>query len=57
MTRLAGFVLFLAGGLLAGAQQTASIDIQKLEEIRRMSPEERAALKAKLEEIKKLPPS
>lgn len=54
MSRLAFFVLFLAGGLLAGAQQTASIDVQKLEEIRRMSPEERAALKARLEEIKKL---
>ncbi len=61
MTRLAAFlapgVLFLAffsGGLLAGAQQTASIDAQKLEQIRRMSPEERAALKSRLEEIKKL---
>jgi hypothetical protein len=57
VTRLGAFVLFLAGGLLAGAQQTASIDVQKLEQIRRMSPEERAALKARLEEIKKLPPS
>lgn len=55
MSRLLTVVLVLAGGLLAGAQQTASIDVQKLEQIRRMSPEERAALKARLEEIKKLP--
>jgi hypothetical protein len=48
------FLAIFAGGLLAGAQQTASIDVQKLEQIRRMSPEERAALKSRLEEIKKL---
>jgi len=57
VTRFAAFVLFLAGGLLAGAQQTASIDVQRLEQIRRMSPEQRATLKARLEEIKKLPSS
>ncbi len=54
MTCLTPFVLFLFCGFLAGAQQTASIDVQKLEQIRRMSPEERAALKSRLEEIKKL---
>jgi len=48
------FVLFLAAGLAAEAQQTTSIDLQKLEQIRRMSPKERAALKSRLEEIKKL---
>lgn len=54
MTRLAAVVLVFAGGLLAGARQTASIDLQKLEQIRRMSPEERAWVKSRLEEIKKL---
>lgn len=49
-------VLFLATALLAGAQQS-SIDTQKLEQIRKMSPEERAKLKARLEEIKKLSPA
>jgi uncharacterized protein DUF3106 len=49
-------VLFFATACLAGAQQ-ASIDAQKLEQIRKMSPEERAKLKARLEEIKKLSPS
>jgi hypothetical protein len=51
--RAATFALFLATACLAGAQQS-SVDPQKLEEIRRMSPEERAKLKARLEEIKKL---
>ena len=54
MTRLVPFVLVVSCGLLAGAQQTASIDVQKLDQIRRMSPEERATLKSRLEEIKKL---
>jgi hypothetical protein len=49
-------VLFLATALLAGAQQ-GSVDPQKLEQIRKMSPEERARLKARLEEIKKLSPT
>ena len=56
MKRGATFVLFLATACLAGAQQS-SIDPQKLEQIRRMSPEERATLKARLEEIKKLSPA
>jgi len=50
-------LLFLATACLAGAQQSSSIDAQKLEEIRKMSPEERAKLKARLEEIKKLSPA
>jgi hypothetical protein len=49
-------VLFLGTAMLAGAQQS-SIDVQKLEQIRRMSPEERAKLKSRLEEIKKLSPA
>lgn len=49
-------VLFLATALAAGAQQS-SVDAQKLEQIRRMSPEERAKLKARLEEVKKLSPA
>jgi len=52
--RATTLVLFLATALGAGAQQSSSIDLQKLEQIRRMSPEERAPLKARLEEIKKL---
>jgi hypothetical protein len=54
--RGATLVLFLATACLAGAQQS-SIDPQKLEQIRRMTPEERARLKARLEEIKKLSPA
>jgi len=54
--RATSLVLFLATALVAGAQQSSSIDAQKLEEVRRMSPEERAKLKARLEEIKKLAP-
>jgi len=54
--RATTFVLFFATACLAGAQQS-SIDPQKLEQIRKMSPEERAKLKARLEEIKKLSPS
>lgn len=53
--RSSALVLFLAAAVMAVAQQ-ASIDTAKLEEIRRMSPEERAKLKARLEEIKKLAP-
>jgi hypothetical protein len=49
-------VLFFATACLAGAQQS-SIDPQKLEQIRKMTPEERATLKARLEEIKKLSPA
>jgi hypothetical protein len=49
-------VLFAATAALAGAQQSSnSIDREKLELIRKMSPEERAALKARLEQLKKLP--
>jgi len=51
--RAAAFVLFLSTALVAVAQ-TAAIDLQKLEQIRKMSPEERASLKARLDEIKKL---
>jgi hypothetical protein len=54
--RATTFILFLATAALAGAQQSSSVDPQKLEQIRRMSPEERAKLKARLEEIKKLSP-
>jgi len=54
VTRLTTLVLFLATALVAGAQQSSSIDQEKLAEIRRMSPQERAALKARLEEIKTL---
>ncbi len=54
MKRATTLVLFLATALVAGAQQSSSIDLQKLELIRRMSPQERATLKARLEEIKKL---
>jgi len=54
--RAATLVLFLASACLAGAQQS-SVDPQKLEQIRRMTPEERATLKARLEEIKKLSPA
>lgn len=56
MKRATILVLFLATACLAGAQQS-SIDAQKLEQIRRMPPEERAKLKARLEEIKKLAPA
>ena len=56
MKRVATFVLFLSTALLAGAQQS-SIDPRKLEEVRKMSPQERAKLKARLEEIKKLSPA
>ena len=56
MKRGVTLVLFLATACLAGAQQS-SIDPRKLEEIRKMSPEERAKLKARLEEIKKLSPA
>jgi len=54
--RATTLVLFLATALVAGAQQSSSIDLQKLELIRRMSPEDRARLKERLEEIKKLSP-
>jgi len=54
--RATTLVLFLATACLAGAQQS-SIDPQKLEQIRRMSPEERAPLKARLEGMKKLSPA
>ena len=57
MKRATTFILFLATACLAGAQQSSSIDAQKLEQIRKMSPEERAKLKARLEEIKKLGPA
>lgn len=53
MTRAATVAMLLAAALVAGAQQSA-IDVQKLEQVRKMSPEERAKLKARLEEIKKL---
>ena len=56
MKRAVTLVLFLATAVLAGAQQS-SVDPQKLEQIRKMSPEERARLKARLEEIKKLSPA
>lgn len=56
MKRATTFVLFLATALVAGAQ-TSSIDLQKLDQIRKMTPEERGALKARLDEIKKLPPA
>jgi hypothetical protein len=49
-------VLFLATALVACAQQSSSVDPQKLEQVRKMAPEERAKLKARLEEIKKLSP-
>jgi len=55
--RATTLVLFLATALVAGAQQSSSIDLVKLEQIRKMSPEERAGLRARLDEIKKLPPS
>src|SRR6185436_12449829 len=55
--RATTLVLFLATACVAGAQQSSSIDPQKLEQIRKMSPEERAKLKARLEEIKKLSPA
>lgn len=55
-TTLVLLALSFAEGRLAGAQQS-SIDPAKLEQIRKMSPEERARLKARLEEIKKLSPS
>jgi len=55
--RATSLVLFLATALVAGAQQSSSIDLVKLEQIRKMSPEERAGLMARLDEIKKLPPS
>lgn len=57
MKRATTLVLFLATALVAGAQQSSSIDLVKLEQIRKMSPEERAGLKARLDEIKKLPPA
>ena len=41
--------------LCALPQSTASIDAQKLEQIRKMSPEERQKLKTKLAELKALP--
>jgi hypothetical protein len=53
--RSATLVLFLSTAVLAGAQQS-SIDVQKLQEIRAMSPEQRALLRARLEEMKKLSP-
>ena len=56
MKRATTLVLFFATACLAGAQQS-SIDAQKLEQIRKMSPEERAKLRARLEEIKKLSPA
>jgi len=55
--RATTLVLFLATALGAGAQQSSSIDLVKLEQIRKMSPEERAGLRARLDEIKKLPSS
>jgi hypothetical protein len=54
--RASTLVLFLATALVAGAQQS-SIDAAKLEQIRKMTPDERAKLKARLEEIKKLSPA
>jgi len=54
--RASTIVLFFATACLACAQQS-SIDSQKLDQVRKMSPEERAKLKARLEEIKKLSPA
>ncbi len=55
MTRVTTLVLFLATALVAGAEQSSSsIDLQKLELIRKMTPEQRAQLRSRLEEIKKL---
>lgn len=49
-------VLFLATAAFAGAQQaSSSIDREKLDLIRKMSPEERAKLKERLDQLKKLP--
>ena len=49
-------VLFFATAALAGAQQSSnSIDREKLELIRKMSPEERAKLKERLDQLKRLP--
>jgi hypothetical protein len=45
----------LAALLLAALQSSASVDPRKLEELRKMSPEERQKLKAKLVELKALP--
>ena len=47
--------LALLALVLAAQQSSASVDPRKLEELRRMSPEERLALKAKLVELKALP--
>lgn len=58
MKPLFTLVLFLATAALAGAQQgssVASIDREKLELVRKMSPEERAKLKARLDQLKRLP--
>lgn len=54
MKTAATYVLFFATALAVGAQQS-SIDAVKLEQLRKMTPEERAKLKARLEDLKKLP--
>ena len=55
MSRGIATALFVATAALLGAQKSSTIDREKLDLIRRMSPEERAKLKARLEELKKLP--
>ncbi len=56
MKRAASLVLFLATAALALAQQASpAIDREKLELIRKMSPEERAELRSRLEQLKRLP--
>lgn len=55
MTRACTLVLFLSAAIFAGAQQS-SVDVEKLREIRAMSPEQRAELRARLAEMKKLSP-
>lgn len=54
MKHVASVVLFSLTSLVARAEQSSSIDAQKLEQVRQMSPEERAQLRSRLEEIKKL---
>ena len=55
MKRAATFVLFLLTAAAAAAQQgSAVVDAQKLELLRKMSPEERQKLKERLAEIKRL---
>lgn len=55
MNRGIASALFVATAALLGAQKSSTVDREKLDLIRRMSPEERAKLKARLEELKKLP--